>query len=89
MITAAASIAFVAVAIASLMNLWRIVRGPDVLDRLLAIDTLVINMIAVILLTGIALGSHVYFEAALLFAMVGFLSTVAFCKYLLRGNIME
>ena len=59
-------------------------------DRILALDTMVIN----------AIGAHragrdhasaptMYFEAALLFAMVGFVSTVAFCKFLLRGNVIE
>jgi multicomponent K+:H+ antiporter subunit F len=88
-IATASAVAFVTVAIAALLNLWRILKGPDILDRVLGLDTLVINTIALIILAGMAFGTPVYFEAALLFAMVGFLSTVAFCKYLLRGNVIE
>jgi multicomponent K+:H+ antiporter subunit F len=50
---------------------------------------MVINAIGIIVLAGIRFGSAIYFEAALLFAMVGFVSTVAFCKFLLRGNVIE
>jgi multicomponent K+:H+ antiporter subunit F len=50
---------------------------------------MVINVIGIIVLTGIASGSGVSFEAALLLAMVGFVSTVAYAKFLLRGDIIE
>ena len=72
-----------------LLNIYRFIKGPDMLDRVLALDTLVINTIALIVLAGIRFASHAVFEAALLFAMVGFVSTVAFCKFLLRGNVLE
>lgn len=89
MIEAASLFAMVAISIAILMNLFRLVAGPAVTDRILALDTLVINAIALIVLAGVAFGTSMYFEAALLFAMVGFVSTVAFCKFLLRGNVIE
>ncbi len=89
MITAASVLSLLAISAAMLLNLYRLAVGPDVLDRVLALDTLVINAIGLIVLAGILLDTTMYFEAALLFAMVGFLSTVAFCKYLLRGNIIE
>lgn len=72
-----------------LLTLWRLVRGPDAADRILALDTMVINVIALIVLYGIATGTGVYFEAAILIAMVGFVSTVAYCRFLLRGDIIE
>lgn len=71
------------------LNLWRLLRGPTVGDRILALDTMVINSIAVIVLMGIAKANDTYFEAALLLAMVGFVSTVAYCKFMLRGDIIE
>ena len=74
---------------ALLIDLWRIVRGPDAADRILALDTMVINVIALVVLYGIARGTAVYFEAAMLVAMVGFVSTVAYCRFLLRGDIIE
>lgn len=89
MIAIACAIAFGGIMAAMLLNVFRLVAGPDVLDRVLALDTLVINAIALIVVVGIWYSTAMYFEAALLFAMVGFLSTAAFCKFLLRGNVIE
>ncbi|KUF10597.1 K+/H+ antiporter subunit F [Pseudoponticoccus marisrubri] len=72
-----------------LFNLWRIVRGPGRADRILALDTMVINVIALLVLFGISKGTAVYFEASMLVAMVGFVSTVAYCRFILRGDIIE
>lgn len=74
---------------ALLMNLFRIVRAPGVIDRILALDTLVINAIALLILFGIGENNGIYFEASILFAMVGFVSTVAYAKFILRGDIIE
>jgi multicomponent K+:H+ antiporter subunit F len=89
MIEAALSFAIGCYAVALLLDLWRIARGPDAADRILALDTMVINVIALLVLYGIARGTAVYFEAAMLVAMVGFVSTVAYCRFLLRGDIIE
>jgi multicomponent K+:H+ antiporter subunit F len=72
-----------------LFNLYRIFVAPGVVDRVLALDTMVINIIALLVLYGITTHSSVYFEAGLLFAMTGFVSTVAYCKFILRGDIIE
>jgi multicomponent K+:H+ antiporter subunit F len=82
-------IAAAAIGVAMLLNLYRLLVGPDTPTRILALDTLVINAIALVVLIGVYYGISIYFEAALLFAMVGFLTTVAYCKYILRGNVME
>ena len=79
----------VMISIALFLNLWRLLQGPRISDRILALDTMYINAIALILLYGIYMGSPLYFEAALLIAMLGFVSTSALCKYLLRGDIIE
>ncbi|MBA3834409.1 MAG: K+/H+ antiporter subunit F, partial [Sphingomonas sp.] len=50
---------------------------------------MVINAIAIIVLFGISQLTTLYFEIALLLAMVGFVSTVAYCKFVLRGDIVE
>ena len=89
MIAGSCTVALVAVAMAMLLTLYRLFRGPDIVDRVLALDTLAINLIALIVLAGILYGTTMYFEAALLFAMVGFIGTVSFCKFLLRGNVIE
>ncbi|MCW8827840.1 MAG: K+/H+ antiporter subunit F [Gammaproteobacteria bacterium] len=75
--------------LALLFNLWRVVRGPDLPDRILALDTMYINTIALIVLYGVHEQSGFYFEAALLIAVMGFVGTVAVVKYLLRGDIVE
>ncbi len=82
-------IAFALVAAAAALSFWRLLRGPSAPDRILALDTLYINTIALLVLLGIHLGSALYFEAALLIALMGFVGTVALCKYLLRGDIIE
>ncbi|MAK89730.1 MAG: K+/H+ antiporter subunit F [Oceanospirillaceae bacterium] len=77
------------VVLALLMNVWRMIIGPTVTDRILALDTLYINSIALIIMLGLYNGSALYFEGALLIAMLGFVSTAALCKYMLRGDIIE
>lgn len=89
MIAIASMVAMVAISVSIALNLYRIAAGPDITDRILALDTLVVNSIGLIVLLGIVYGTTMYFEAALLIAMVGFVTTVAFCKYLLRGNVIE
>lgn len=71
------------------LNLWRLVIGPSIPDRILALDTMYINTVALIIIFGIHQKSTLYFEAALLIAVMGFVGTVALSKYLLRGDIIE
>ena len=82
-------IVFAMIGLSLLLNVWRLLIGPSVPDRILALDTMYINTIALIILYGMSMGTPLYFEAALLIAMLGFVSTVAVCKYLLRGDIIE
>ncbi len=82
-------IATATVMVSLVLNVWRLFRGPDKPDRILALDTMYINSIALILLFGLFMGTAIYFEAALMIAMLGFVSTAALCKYLLRGDIIE
>lgn len=82
-------IAFGMLGIALLLNSWRLFRGPDASDRILALDTLYVNAAAAILLYGIHLGRPDFFQAALLIALLGFVSTMALAKFLLRGDIIE
>ncbi len=89
MLSIAVSLAFGLVAAALALSLWRLLRGPDKPDRILALDTLYVNAIAILVLLGIHLDSSLYFEAALLIAMMGFVGTIALSKYLLRGDIIE
>lgn len=89
MLSIAIDISLALIGIAFLLNLWCIFRGPALPDRIVALDTLYINAVAMLVVYGLDTRSDSYFEAALLIAMLGFVSTVAFCKYLLRGDIIE
>jgi multicomponent K+:H+ antiporter subunit F len=79
----------VLVGLALVLNAVRLLIGPSTADRILALDTLYINSIALIVLLGLHFGTDLYFESALLIAMLGFVSTAALAKYLLRGDIVE
>lgn len=89
MISYALAFGFVCVSVAVLLNLWRLATGPSLLDRVLAGDTLVVNTIALIILYGIAYRTTLFFESALLLAMFSFISTVAYCRFVLRGDVIE
>ncbi|MEW6691701.1 MAG: K+/H+ antiporter subunit F [Pseudomonadota bacterium] len=89
MLAAVLPYAMAMVSVALALSLARLLIGPDAPDRILALDTLYINSIALLILFGLNLGSALYFEAALLIAVMGFVGTVALSKYLLRGDIME
>jgi multicomponent K+:H+ antiporter subunit F len=80
---------FAAVGVSQLLAFWRLLIGPDASDRLLALDTLSVNAVALIVLLGIAVGTQLLFEAALLIAMLGFVSTVAYARFLLRRDVIE
>ena len=75
--------------LAAVLNVVRLVQGPDMPDRVLALDTLYINALALIVLFGVWLASDLFFEAALLIAVMGFVSTVAVGKHLLHGDIID
>ncbi len=74
---------------AALLNMLRLLQGPSMPDRVLALDTLYINGLAIVVLFGIWLNSNVFFETALLIAVMGFVSTVAVGKHLLHGDIID
>lgn len=77
------------VGLAMMLALWRLLRGPTLPDRILALDTLSVTAIAELMLFGMHLDSPIYFEAALVIAMLGFGSTVVLSKYVLRRDIVE
>lgn len=81
--------AIAAFALALALNAWRLLKGPSIADRVLALDTLYINALALLVLVGIAAGTTLYFEAALLIGMLGFVGTVVLSKFVLRRDIVE
>ena len=67
----------------------RLLRGPETTDRLLALDTLYVNVVALVILLGIQWRTQLVFEAALIVALLGFVSTVSLARYLSRGDVIE
>ncbi|HKM38528.1 MAG TPA: K+/H+ antiporter subunit F [Thiopseudomonas sp.] len=89
MLTTVIYISMLMFGVSLLLNFIRLLRGPDAVDRILALDTLYLNGLALLVIFGVLLSSRLFFEAALLIALFGFFSTVVLCKYLLRGDIIE
>lgn len=85
----AIGVAFMTLCVGQILCMIRLVIGPSSGDRILALDTMVINALGLVLVLGIYQGVAVYFEVALLIAMLGFVSTVALARFLLRGDIIE
>ncbi len=81
--------ALVTLAVGQILSMVRLVLGPTSGDRILALDTMVINALGLVILLGIHQGVQIYFEVALLIAMLGFVSTVALARFILRGDIIE
>lgn len=85
----ALDIASVAVAVAMALCGWRLWRGPENTDRILALDTLYMNVVALVVMLGLRWNTALLFEAALLVAMLGFVGTVGLARYLTRGDVVE
>ena len=85
----AANLAIGILAVALLLCLVRLVRGPGVLHRILALDTLYVDTIALLVVVGIRFAEPAFFDGALVIALLGFVSTVALAKYQLRGDIVD
>jgi multicomponent K+:H+ antiporter subunit F len=68
---------------------FRVLRGPRAHDRVLALDTLYVTAATLLLVFGVRTGSTRYFEAALLITLLGFVSTAALAKFLMRGEVIE
>ncbi len=81
--------ALVLLTLAMLLCLARVAWGPNAQDRILALDCMYLNGMLVMLLLGIQYGSTHYFEAAMLIALLGFVSSTALAKFLLRGEVIE
>lgn len=82
-------VAQVLIAVAMMCATVRLLRGPRAQDRVLALDTLYVSAMLLMLTFGMRTASMVYFEAALVIGMLGFASTVALAKFLLRGEVIE
>ena len=89
LLTGAVIYAQLALGLACLMATWRVLNGPRAQDRVLGIDTLYVNAMLLTLVIGIRSGSSFFFEAAAVIAILGFTTTAALAKFLLRGELIE
>ncbi len=78
-----------AVALALALCGWRLLRGPSLPDRILALDTLSINAVALVFLLGLRWRTALLFEAGLVMALLGFVATVALARFVVRGDVIE
>lgn len=78
-----------ALALALALTGWRLLAGPDAPDRVLALDTLYVNTVALVIVLGLRFASDLLFEAALVIAMLGFIATAALARFIARGDVME
>ncbi len=81
--------ATLAIALAMALCGWRLLRGPHMPDRILALDTMYVNVVALVILLGVRWQTAILFEAALIVAMLGFVGTVALSRYVTRGDVIE
>ena len=85
----ALGICMIAITISMLMCLFRLILGPSIVDRLLALDTLFLNATCLVVVLGIYWSSTSLFEGALLVAMLGFVSTAALARYFTSGHVID
>ena len=82
-------IAQIGLVLAMALAAWRMLRGPRAQDRILALDSFYSSGMLLLLVFGIQTGRVIYFEAALIVALLGFVSTAALAKFLMRGEVVE
>ncbi|OAL79892.1 K+/H+ antiporter subunit F [Acinetobacter sp. SFB] len=85
----ALGIGMVAITISMFLCLVRLVMGPSIVDRLLALDTLFLNATCLMVFLGIYWANSSVFEEALLVAMLGFVSTAALARYFTTGHVVD
>lgn len=85
----AANFAIACVVLGIGIAMVRLLRGPDITDRVLALDTMYVNGLMLLLALGMKFSVTVYFDIALLLALFGFVGSVAMAKFLLRGEVIE
>jgi multicomponent K+:H+ antiporter subunit F len=88
-LTIAIAYAQAALGVALCFATWRALAGPRAQDRVLGLDTLYINAMLLLLVSGMRFGTVFFFEAALVIGVLGFVATVALAKFLLRGEVIE
>ena len=89
LLAAAIVVTLACYSLAMALAVVRLLRGPGAQDRVLALDTMYVNAMLLVLAFGVRDGTGLYFAAALVIGMLGFVSTAALAKFLLRGEVIE
>lgn len=89
LLTWAIAVAQIFLSVAMGCAAFRVLLGPRAQDRVVGVDTFYSNAMLLVLTFGIRSGSVLYFEAALVIAVLGFIGTVALARFLLRGEVVE
>lgn len=79
----------VMLALAMVATIYRVIKGPRAQDRIVSLDALYVNAMLLLVVFGIRHGTAIYFEAALIISLLGFVGTVALAKFLMRGEVIE
>lgn len=77
------------ISLAMIGMIYRVIKGPTVADRVVALDAVGISLVAIIALVSIILKTNAFLDIILLIGILAFIGTVAFSKYLEKGVIME
>lgn len=89
MLSWAVDVALVGISLSMILVLVRLVRGPSTIDRVLALDTMAMNFVAMLVVLSLRFSTDLYLEAVLVLAVLAFVGTTAISKYLMRGRIIE
>lgn len=89
LLVSAISLAQLMLLTAMSLYLWRLIRGPRAQDRVIALDAFYVCGMLLLITLGMRTGSTLYFEASVIIALLGFSSTVALAKFLMRGEVVE
>lgn len=89
MIETTANVCMTVLGVTLFLSLWRVLVGPTTSDRVVALDAVTINILALIAVTGILRGTQIYLDAVLVIAILGFFGTVAMAKYLVGGTLAD
>ena len=85
----ATSVALALLALSMGLCALRMIRGPRAHDRVLALDAMSVYALLIVMVAGLRAGTSIYFEAALILALIGFVATIVLARFLLRGEVIE
>jgi multicomponent Na+:H+ antiporter subunit F len=83
------TISLVLISLSILGTLYRLFWGPSMPDRVIAVDSVGINIIGLVAIVSVMLNTQAFLEVILLIGILGFIGTISFAKFLERGEVIE